>query len=69
MKDALEKSGLAVPETPAAPKQDPKKWANELPEERAPYVPFEAPALTKPKGSSSNVPKGKVRREPDEPKE
>ncbi len=51
-KDALEKSGLATPE-PAAPKPESKakaKWKEELPTEHAPHVPFEAPALTKPKG-------------------
>jgi len=48
MKDALQKSGLAKP-TPEAPKQDHKKWANELVEDDKPHVPFEAPALTKPK--------------------
>ncbi len=48
LKDALEKAGVVTPK--AEPKQDHKKWKNELPEEddRRPYVPFDAPALTKP---------------------
>ncbi len=54
MKDALEKSGLTEP-TPAAPKpqQNEKKneWANELPEDHPPHVPFDAPALIKPKSA------------------
>jgi hypothetical protein len=49
LKDALKKSGLVVEK--AEPKQDPKKWKHELPEDTRPYVPFEAPAVTKPKES------------------
>ena len=52
MKDALQKSGLVV--SKVEPKQDPKKWKNELPEpSREPYIPFDAPAVTKPKGSTN----------------
>jgi hypothetical protein len=48
LKDALKKSGL-VDEKKPEPKQDPKKWRDELPEDDGkPHVPFEAPALTKP---------------------
>ena len=54
MKDALQKSGLAKP-TPEAPKQDHKKWANELVEHDKPHVPFDAPAVTKTKDSSKKL--------------
>jgi hypothetical protein len=47
VKDAMEKAGLANKKS--EPKQDHKKWKHELPEDdRTPYVPFDAPALTKP---------------------
>lgn len=46
MKDALTKCGLAQDE-PAAPKPDSTKWKNELPEDHAPHIPFDAPARTK----------------------
>ena len=57
-KDALSKSGLVAPEAPA-PKPVPKskvEWKEALPEpgsdeERKPYIPFDAPALTKTKDS------------------
>lgn len=50
MKDALEKSGAVNPqETPPKPAT---KWRDELPDhDDKPYVPFEAPARTKPKPS------------------
>ena len=46
LKDALTKSGLAQDE-PAPPKQDSTKWKNELPEDHAPHMPFDAPARIK----------------------
>lgn len=53
LKDALRKSGLAAPEPvdPKPPSASPAKpeWLHELPSEdsRAPYMPFDAPAVTK----------------------
>ena len=53
-KDALSKSGLVPPEAPA-PKPVAKskaEWREPLPEDDGrPHVPFEAPAVTKPKPS------------------
>jgi hypothetical protein len=54
-KDALEKSGV-VEKEPEVPKVETSKaktkWREELPEDDGkPHVPFDAPALTKPKPS------------------
>jgi hypothetical protein len=53
MKDALESAGITqtAPESPKK-QQASKEWANALPEDHPPHVPFDAPALTKPKGSA-----------------
>ena len=47
IKDALEKSGLAVPE-PKPPQRDAKKWREELPDDETLPPLFDAPALIKP---------------------
>ena len=48
-KDALEKWGI-VEKKPEAPRQDPKKWKHEISEsDHRPFIPFEAPARTKPR--------------------
>jgi hypothetical protein len=48
LKDALKKSGLV--EEKREPRQDPKVWREELPDDDGKaQVPFEAPALIKPK--------------------
>jgi len=49
IKDALRKSGrVAVDESHPKPKKRPGGWREELPEpDSAPYIPFDAPALTK----------------------
>lgn len=49
LKDALEKSGI-VEKLPEPPRQDPKKWKHEISEaDHPPFIPFEAPARTKPR--------------------
>jgi hypothetical protein len=51
LKDALQKSGIV--DEKREPTPDARRWKEELPEEDGkPYVPFEAPALTKPKERS-----------------
>jgi len=49
LKDALEKSGRVQPEIDPKPSTPSKEWLHELPaeESRPPYVPFDAPAITK----------------------
>jgi hypothetical protein len=50
LKDALEKAGVTSPAKTDTPSPKPaKEWLHELPDddEHPPYVPFDAPAITK----------------------
>ncbi len=66
MKDALEKSGVAPPadETPK-PKLEKKLWKEALPDDEKLPPLFEAPALTKPTGSSPQTAKKAPPRDDD----